>query len=125
MRMNKTDCIFCKIVAKEIPANIVYEDEDFMAFLSINPLSPGHVLVIPKNHHRWVWDVADIGGYFEIVRKIALAQRKAFDTEMILSKVYGEEIQHAHVWIYPNEKIPGNRNDFASNANKIIAALGK
>ena len=45
-----TDCIFCKIVKKEIPSKIVFENEDFIAFSDINPVSPTHVLVIPKNH---------------------------------------------------------------------------
>ena len=55
------DCIFCKIVSKEIPAHIVYEDGDFMVFLDIHPHTPGHVQVIPKQHVRWVWDVPDVG----------------------------------------------------------------
>lgn len=46
------DCIFCKIVAKEIPAQIVYEDSYTIAFLDINPVNRGHVLVIPKDHYR-------------------------------------------------------------------------
>ncbi|MEI7463544.1 MAG: HIT domain-containing protein, partial [Candidatus Taylorbacteria bacterium] len=61
-------CIFCKIINKEIPANIIYEDADFLAFLDIRPLSPGHMLVIPKKHYRWVWDVPNVGEYFEVVR---------------------------------------------------------
>lgn len=119
-------CIFCKIVKKEIPAHIIYEDENFLAFLDIRPLSPGHTLVIPKEHHRWVWDMSEIGVYFETVQKIALAQRKAFDSECIVSKVYGEEVPHAHVWIYPDpEKTSGDRNDFEGNKEKIISALTK
>ncbi len=45
-----TDCIFCKIIAKQIPADIVYEDEDVFAFLDITPNNPGHTLVVPKEH---------------------------------------------------------------------------
>ncbi len=110
-----TDCIFCKIVSKEIPAHIVYEDENFMAFLDIRPISVGHTLVIPKEHYRWVWDVKNIGEYFEIVRRIAQAQRKAFGSEQIISKIVGEEVPHAHVWIYPGTDAKGDKNDFASN----------
>ena len=62
------NCIFCKIVAKEIPAHIVYEDSDFVAFLDTNPVSVGHTLIVPKIHHRWVWDVPNIGAYFEVTR---------------------------------------------------------
>jgi len=117
------DCIFCKIVNKEIPANIVYEDEGFLAFLDIRPLSPGHTLVIPKKHHRWVWDVPGVEEYFKIVQTIALAQRRAFGQEAIWSKIVGDEVPHAHVWVYPHTDTPGNENDLEVNAKKIIAAL--
>lgn len=118
------DCIFCKIANKEIPANIIYENDDFMAFLDINPQSPGHCQVIPKNHYRWVWDVPNVGDYFEIVKKVALAQQKAFGTEWILSKIVGDEVGHAHIWIYPakagpDSKIQGNAKDFEANAEKL------
>jgi len=95
------NCIFCKIIKKEIPAEIVYEDKKFLAFLDIRPLAPGHVQVIPKEHFRWVWDVPYIGTYFEVVQKIAKAQQKAFTTELVRSQVYGDEVPHAHVWIWP------------------------
>lgn len=95
-------CIFCKIAKKETPSEIVYEDMDFLAFLDINPRAPGHVQVIPKKHYRWVWDVPNIGKYFEIVRKIAKAQQKAFSSELVRSQVFGDEIAHAHVWVWPN-----------------------
>ena len=72
-----------------------------MAFLDINPLSPGHTLVIPKAHYRWVWDVPDVGKYFEVVKKVAKAQQKAFGTDWILSKIVGVDVYHAHIWIYP------------------------
>ncbi len=117
------NCIFCKIVSKEIPAHIVYEDTDFLAFLDIHPQSPGHVQVIPKKHHRWVWDVPNTGKYFEVITKIAHAQQKAFDTDWILSKIVGDEIEHAHIWVFPNSKVRGNRNDFETNRKKIISNL--
>ena len=122
------DCIFCKIVNKEIPANIVYEDDNFLAFLDINPISPGHTLVIPKKHYRWVWDIPSEGNpslekYFKIAAKIAKAIRVAFDQEMILSKIIGEEVHHAHIWIYPSNETKGDKKDFVGNAEKIRNAL--
>ena len=118
------NCIFCKIVKKEIPANIVYEDADFLAFLDIRPLAPGHTLVIPKQHVRWVWDVASVGAYFEVAAKIAHAQRKAFGTEQIECKVVGEEVEHAHVWMIPTpKKAVGDKKDFEGNAQKLREAL--
>lgn len=116
--MNK-DCVFCKIVRKEIPSHRVYEDDEFVAFLSINPESPGHTLVIPKKHYRWVWDVPNVGSYFEVAKKIALAQKKAFSTDFVLSKIVGEEVHHAHIWIFPDRNVSADKKDFVGNAEKI------
>lgn len=113
------NCIFCKIVKKEIPANIVYEDTDFMAFLDIHPESPGHCQVIPKKHYRWVWQVPNIGDYFAVVKKVALAQGRAFQTDWILSKIVGDEVEHAHIWVYPNRKVAGEAKNFEANAKLI------
>ena len=115
------DCIFCRIVAKEVPAEVVYEDDSFVAFLDINPRGPGHVQIIPKEHHRWVWDVPNIEQYFRIARDIALAQRKAFGVEMIRSQVYGEAVPHAHVWVWP--KTEEGKDDIEKNAKKLREAL--
>ena len=117
------ECIFCKIVNKEIPSYKVYEDNDFYAFLDINPLAPGHVQVIPKKHYRWVWDVPAQEKYFAVVSKIALAQRKAFGQEMVLSKIMGDEVHHAHVWVFPSKEAVGDKKDFATNQKKLITAL--
>ena len=117
------DCIFCKIIRKEISAEIVYEDADFLAFLDINPRSPGHTQVIPKTHHRWVWDVPNVGNYFEVVRKIALAQQKAFNQQAIWSRIMGDEILHAHIWLFPHIDTPGDKMDFKNNAVKIKTFL--
>src|SRR6185369_11779871 len=95
------NCVFCKIIKKEIPAEVVYEDKDFLAFLDIHPQSPGHTQVIPKNHYRWVWDYPNVGKYFEIVKTV------------------GDEVPHAHVWIFPNSNVKGDKNAFKENAEKI------
>ena len=117
------DCIFCKIVNKEIPADIVYEDNDFLAFLDIHPESPGHTQLIPKKHYRWVWDVPNVGTYFEIAKKIARAQQKAFDTEWIMAKIIGDEVAHAHIWIFPSNEVKGDKMNFSENAKKIRQVL--
>jgi histidine triad (HIT) family protein len=117
------NCIFCKIVRGEIPAIKIYEDENFLAFLDIHPQSPGHAQVIPKTHYRWVWDVPNVGTYFELVRKIAKAEQKAFGTEWVLSKIIGDEVPHAHIWVYPEDGAQGDKSDFETNAEKIRAEL--
>lgn len=102
------NCIFCKIVKGEIPCYKVFEDDDTLAFLDIKPLNKGHTLVIPKKHYRWVWDIKEIGNFYEDVGKIANAIRKAMGTEFVVSLVIGEEVQHAHVWLVPRYKNDGH-----------------
>ena len=122
--MKDNNCIFCKIVDKSILANIIYEDDKFLAFLDNNPRSAGHTQVIPKDHYRWVWDVPNAGEYFEVVKKIALAQKKAFKQDVIQGKIEGKDVHHAHFWVFPDctteECI---LNDFKINAEKIRQAL--
>ena len=125
------DCVFCKIVEGKIPAEKVYEDAEFLAFLDIHPLSPGHTLIIPKKHYRWVWDLPagrqtfpNIGDFFEVAKKIALAQQKAFDTDWILSKIVGDEVPHAHIWLFPNDRVRGDKNNLKENGKKIRAYFG-
>jgi histidine triad (HIT) family protein len=123
--MNATtpqDCVFCRIGAGETAAEVVYNDGRFLGIMDINPRAPGHVQVIPKEHYRWVWDVPDAGEYFEVVRTIARAQQRAFDTDWILSKIVGDEVPHAHIWIFPGDAA-GDKNDIPGNAEKIRNAL--
>lgn len=95
------ECVFCQIVKGQIPCFKVFENDNFLAFLDIKPRNPGHTLVIPKKHYRWVWDVPNIGEYFEVVKKVANGIKKAMNTDWIVSLVIGEEIPHAHVWLVP------------------------
>lgn len=95
------DCIFCKIVKGEIPSYEVYEDKNFFAFLDINPLNPGHTLVVPKKHFRWTWDVTNFGEYWEATRKVARAVMKVLNTPMVEFLTHGTDIHHAHIWVVP------------------------
>jgi len=125
------DCLFCKIINGEIPSHKVYEDDNFLAFLDINPRSPGHVQVIPKAHYRWVWDVPTCDGpspnycdYSAVIQKIGRAMQGVFGTDTIYMKVMGEEIPHAHTWIFPRpSEAKGDKNDFEGNAEKIREQL--
>ena len=102
-----SDCIFCQIANHQLPATIVYEDSSYIAFLDIHPESEGHTLVIPKDHYRWVWDVPDVGTYFDTTRKIALQLAAQYKTEVVHSSIRGELIAHAHIHLFP--VIPPNR----------------
>ena len=102
------NCIFCKIAKKETPCFEVFENEKFLAFLDINPRNPGHTLIIPKEHFRWVWDVPYLGEYFEIVGKIAKAIQRAMNTDFVVSFIIGEEVPHAHIHLVPRFKGDGH-----------------
>lgn len=132
----RMDCPFCKIIAGEIPSTNVYEDENFLAFMDINPQAPGHVQVIPKEHHRFVWDlpspqeaparhgVANFCDYMTVVQKIARAIQGTFGTEYAFSKIMGDEVSHAHVWLFPHPgEAQGDKSDLEGNAEKIRANL--
>lgn len=101
MLLMQKDCIFCKIANQEIPANIVYEDDDFMGFLDIAPLNKGHVQLIPKKHYRWTWDVPNFGEYWEAARKVGISQMKALEVPMVEFLTHGMDVHHAHIWIVP------------------------
>jgi len=115
------NCIFCKIVNNELPCNKIYEDDEFLAFLDIRPLNPGHTLIIPKNHYRWVWDVDNICGYFNVAQKIANAIKKAFDTELVVSLVFGEEVPHAHVSLVPRLENDGHGHAINFDLHKQLS----
>tara|TARA_Y100000310_G_C20170586_1_gene573473 strand:+ start:117 stop:509 length:393 start_codon:yes stop_codon:yes gene_type:complete len=93
------NCIFCKIIKKEIPCHQIYEDENFFAFLDIRPLNKGHTLIIPKKHYRWVWDIEE--EYSKIVNKLANTLKKALNTEYVQSTIMGDEVPHAHIHLIP------------------------
>ena len=129
-RENEDSCIFCQISAKKIPAHIVYEDDFYIAFLSIDPIAIGHTLVIPKKHYRWVWDIPsnkneqpNCGDYFTVAHRIANAIKKAFATDLVRSKIIGEEVPHAHIWLFPNKEVSGDKKAFGEIAEKIKLAL--
>lgn len=116
------ECIFCKIAKGEIRSYTVYENKNFKAFLDTWPLTKGHVLVIPKQHYRWVWDVPNIGKYYEVVATVANALRAAFATEWVTSVVIGEEVPHAHVWLIPRTKGDGHGSSLNFGKRKKMTA---
>jgi len=89
-------------VAGEIPSYKIYEDEKFLGFLDIFPKTTAQMLVIPKKHEQWVWDVPNLGEYFEAVGKIARHAREILQVP-IRQMVYGFQVPHAHIQIRPGE----------------------
>ena len=86
------NCIFCKIAEGKTPCYKIYEDKDFLAFLDIKPLRKGHALIIPKKHYRWVYDVPNFSEYFEVVKKVMLAQVAAFSADSVSLGTVGHDI---------------------------------
>ncbi|WP_407426575.1 HIT family protein [Arcticibacter sp.] len=106
--------IFSKIVSGDIPAYKVAEDAEYLAFLDINPLAKGHVLVIPKQEVDYIFDMDDhaYAGLMLFAKKVALSIRKVVPCERIGMTVMGLEVPHAHVHLVPMNSI-GDMN-FAS-----------
>lgn len=95
--------IFTKIINREIPAHIVAEDENYIAFLDIMPLVKGHLLVVPKVEVDYIFDLEDdtYTGLQLFVKKIALAQEKVIPCTRIGTAVIGLEVPHVHVHLVP------------------------
>jgi histidine triad (HIT) family protein len=99
-----TSCIFCKIVNKEIPSKIIYEDEKVLAFEDVAPQSPVHILIIPKKHYSTILDVEEtnaelIGHVFMIAKKIARQKgfaEKGFRIVMNCNTEGGQTVYHLH-----------------------------
>lgn len=112
-------CIFCKIIKNEIPSYRVYEDEKYLAILDLAQFTPGHTIVIPKEHHTFVWDVED-DEYFAVARKIA-KHYKGLGFKYVDSAIFGRMVPHAHIHLVPHNE---DGNDW-DNALKEIGAMQK
>ena len=101
--MTDPDCIFCKIVAGEIPSEKTYEDEHTVAFLDIAPKTPGHTLLIPKNHHEWFYEMPDetYSHVFGVVKKLTPELLKENNAEIMKVAIVGTEVPHVHVHLMP------------------------
>jgi histidine triad (HIT) family protein len=101
------DCIFCKIIKKEIPSGKIYEDEVAFAFLDINPVTVGHTLVVPKKHFQNIYDLPeDISAHLmRVVKKISTAFKKSGSDgiNVIINneKIAGQVIPHYHIHVIP------------------------
>ena len=108
------DCLFCKIARKEIPAEVVYEDADTIAFLDINPSAEGHTVVIPKEHHQSIQILPAelVGPVFMTVKVVSSMLEKAlgsghFTIGFNNGKLSGQEVDHIHIHLIPRYKNDG------------------
>ncbi len=106
-------CIFCKIIAKEIPADIIYEDEDVLAFKDIHPIAPAHVLLVPKKHIASINNLSDADE--ELAGQLIIAAKKIAQNLQIAEKGYkllfrvgewgGQEVEHLHLHLIGGAKL--------------------
>jgi histidine triad (HIT) family protein len=103
-----SDCIFCKIASKEIPATVVHENEEVMVIMDIGPIIKGHALVIPKKHYDPVTETPDtmLTTLHLTAKKVAQAQMNAFGADGVNiiqnnGKAAGQEVPHIHVHVIP------------------------
>ena len=137
-----SDCIFCKIVANEIPSYTVFEDEYTKAFLDIFGATDGHVMVVHKRHEETIVSYTDqeVSQVFTTVKKIATAVENAFETKSLSIGInHGEPegVHHMHVHIMPRfegdgggiiQQLAGRKptvKDFALIAERLKKSLGK
>lgn len=109
--MKDENCIFCKILAGEIPSTAVYEDDDFKAILDVNPAARGHVIILPKNHAANIYELPDedASKIMIVAKKIATSIEKAYhcDGVNILQnngEAAGQTVFHLHVHVIPRFK---------------------
>ncbi|HEY4506393.1 MAG TPA: HIT family protein [Candidatus Paceibacterota bacterium] len=135
------DCIFCKIVKKDIPAEIVYENENYLAFMDIKPINQGHVVLVPKEHSRTFLDFVGLasknGELVEVLQKIGGAVKNGTGANGLnistnIERAGGQIIFHTHFHIIPrfdNDGLvhwphkEGAEKNFAQIASQIRANL--
>ena len=146
MAASATDCTFCKIVRREAPASIVHEDASTLAFMDIQPMNPGHVLVIPKAHAGFVEELPPgaVGPILEAAREVSRALRtsgircEAVSFYLANGKEAGQEVFHVHLHLIPRWHGDGlglrvrpdysrlaDRKELDTAAAKIRAAMGR
>lgn len=135
------DCIFCKIARREIPATVIYNDQNILAFMDLNPIIKGHALVIPKKHYDPITATPDdlLAEMMAVAKKIAAAQEKGLRAEGINivqnnGTCAGQAVPHIHIHVIPrfgddghhwnwNAKEYSSGEEMETFAKQIQAAL--
>ncbi len=126
--------IFTRIIEREIPAHILHEDDDFLAFLDVRPIREGHTLVIPKTEVDDIFDLPDplLAGLLPFARPVANAIQRVTGATRIGMAVLGLEVPHAHIHLVPIDGLhdldfrrarPAADDELAAAAKRIRAAL--
>ncbi|MFQ5953927.1 MAG: HIT family protein [Kiloniellales bacterium] len=137
---DQPDCIFCKIVAGEVPCFKLWEDADTLAFMDINPANPGHALVVAKEHHQDLFALPEalLAACLRTAKKVAAAQREILEPDGLnLVQANGpgaaQSVPHFHMHVLPRrqgddlplnwELRPGNMEEIGALADRIRARL--
>lgn len=111
------ECLFCRIVSGELPATVVYEDENAVAFLDHRPLFPGHTLLVPRQHVETLGElpVKLVAPYFEAAQLLSLAVESAMDAEgtfVAMNNRVSQSVPHLHVHVVPRRRKDGLKGFF-------------
>lgn len=127
-----SDCIFCRIVAGEIPSTVLYEDDDILVFMDIGPIIKGHALVIPKTHYDLVTDTPDevAARLHTVAKRVAQAQMNglAADGVNIMQnngKAAGQEVPHMHIHVIPRFKGDGHHWNWAAKKYNDVREMAE
>jgi histidine triad (HIT) family protein len=122
------DCIFCKIIAGEIPSAKIYEDDLIYAFLDISPINFGHTLVIPKEHHQSAATIPEetAGRMFRVASRIGILLKRldefdAYNLHLADGTAAGQVVMHAHLHVIPR----GAEDEFRWNWRQLAYPEGK
>ncbi|MDD5528260.1 MAG: HIT family protein [Patescibacteria group bacterium] len=130
-------CIFCKIAAGEIPAAKIYENEKCLAFLDINPVAFGHILLIPQEHYQTMTDTPDdlVAYLFVKAKELMPKIKKAMAADYVSLSVVGVDVPHFHIHLIPRRFDDGLADfwptkkyaddEMAEVADKIKEEIGK
>ena len=115
--MRDDNCLFCRIVSGELPATVVYEDEDSFAFLDHRPLFPGHTLLVPREHVETLGElpVSQVEPYFKAAQLLARAVESGLDAEgtfVAMNNRVSQSVPHLHVHVVPRRRKDGLKGFF-------------
>jgi histidine triad (HIT) family protein len=121
------DSIFTKIIEGEIPSHKIYEDDKTYAFLDIHPKTPGHTLVVPKKQVEFLWDLDedDYDAVMATTRRVAKRLKEVLNPSFIGETVFGIDVPHAHVHVFPFETAEDFHRKPDMNAEPDHAALAE
>lgn len=100
------DCIFCKIIAGEVPSQKAHhEDDTIVSFPDIRQVRPGHTLVVPAAHYQWFWELPDdvADDLFRVARKLAVELKEKEGADYVQLSIVGKDVPHVHIHLIPRK----------------------